>query len=58
MRSLAAVPPLPRPETSSLPPGYNAFTGTIRYVRIDIGDDDVSYKLDEQLVFNAMMAQQ
>ena len=36
----------------------NAFTGTIKSVTIGIGQDDVSYKLDPELVFNGLMAMQ
>jgi arylsulfatase A-like enzyme len=36
----------------------NAFTGTIKSVTIEVGQDDVSYKLDPELVFNGLMAMQ
>lgn len=36
----------------------NAFTGTIRSVTIEVGQDDESYKLDPEGVFNGLMAMQ
>jgi arylsulfatase A-like enzyme len=36
----------------------NAFTGTIKAVTIEVGHDDVSYKLDPAVVLNGLMAMQ
>ena len=36
----------------------NAFTGTIKSVTIEVGQDDVSHKLDPEVVFNGLMAMQ
>jgi hypothetical protein len=38
--------------------GDNAFKGTIKSVTIEIGQDDVSHLLDEELVFAGLMAMQ
>ncbi len=36
----------------------NAFTGTIRCVKIEIGQDDMSHLLDPEVVFHGLMAGQ
>ena len=36
----------------------NGYTGTIRRVTIDIGNDDVSHLLDQEVVFSNLMAGQ
>ena len=49
---------LATPVTEEYPMRDNAFTGTIRSVRLDAGADDLSWKLDQELVFSGLMAQQ
>jgi arylsulfatase len=49
---------LATPVSEEYPAKGNDFTGTIKYVQIDIGDDDLSYMLNQELVFNGLMAAQ
>jgi arylsulfatase len=49
---------LAAPVTEDYAADDNAFTGTIKSVTIEVGQDDVSYKLDPELVFNGLMAGQ
>jgi arylsulfatase len=49
---------LATPVSEDYPARGNNFTGAIRYVQIDIGEDDVSHLLDPQLVFSNVMAGQ
>ena len=49
---------LATPVTEEYAMGDNAFTGTIRSVTIAVGQDDVSHKLDPELVLNGLMAGQ
>jgi arylsulfatase len=49
---------LATPVTEEYPATGNAFTGAIKSVTIEIGQDDVSDKLDPELVFNGLMAMQ
>jgi len=49
---------LASPVTEDYPERNNAFTGAIRWVRIDIGDDDLSHLLDQGRLFDIAMAAQ
>jgi arylsulfatase len=49
---------LATPVSEEYPQNDNAFTGTIQFVTIEIGQDDMSHLLDPQLVFSSLMAGQ
>ncbi|MDI9547207.1 MAG: arylsulfatase, partial [Chloroflexota bacterium] len=49
---------LASPVTEDYPERNNAFTGVIHWVRIDIGDDDLSHLLDQERLFDIAMAAQ
>ncbi len=38
--------------------GGNAFTGTIKWVQVDLEDDDVSHLHDPELVYRRIMSRQ